>query len=95
MSTSTVTSKGRSPCRSRSANTCTSPPGDRIDFVIEENGRVVVRKVRSRLKQLRGMLREPNRKPEPDGSMMHDCSTKEALFPRAFVCGLVARCRVG
>ena len=38
-------------------------PGDRIDFVVEDNGLVVVRPARSRLKQLRGMLRNRKRKP--------------------------------
>ena len=37
--------------------------GDRLDFVIDEDGRVVVRPGRSRLKDLRGMLRSPGRRP--------------------------------
>lgn len=37
--------------------------------MVEENGRVVVRPARSRLVQLRGMLRDRNRKPVSVGEM--------------------------
>ena len=63
MATSTITSKGQITLPKQIRERLHLVPGDRIDFVLEENGQVVVRPARSRLKQLRGMLRDPKRKP--------------------------------
>ena len=63
MSTSTITSKGQITLPKQIREHLHLAPGDRIDFVVEEDGEVVVRPARSRLKQLRGMLRDRNRKP--------------------------------
>ena len=38
-------------------------PGDRIDFVIDEEGRVLVKALGSDVQELKGLLREPGRKP--------------------------------
>ena len=63
MSTSTITSKGQITLPKQIREHLHLAPGDRIDFVVEEDGEVVVRPARSRLEQLRGMLRDRNRKP--------------------------------
>ena len=63
MAKSTVTSKGQVTLPKQIREHLHVVPGDRIDFVVKDNGQVVVRPARSRLKQLQGMLRNPNRKP--------------------------------
>lgn len=63
MPASTITSKGQITLPKKIRERLHVAPGDRIDFVVEENGLVVVRRARSRLKQLRGMLRNRKRKP--------------------------------
>ena len=63
MAKSTVTSKGQITLPKQIREYLHVVPGDRIDFVVKDNGQVVVRPARSRLKQLQGMLRNPNRKP--------------------------------
>ena len=62
MASSTVTSKGRITLPKEIREHLHVAPGDRIDFVVEDDGRVVVRQAGSRLRQLRGMLRERKRK---------------------------------
>jgi len=62
MPASTITSKGQITLPKENRDRLHVAPGDRIDFV-EENGVVVVRPARSRLRQLRGMLRNRKRKP--------------------------------
>ena len=62
MAASTVTSKGQITLPKQIREHLHVVPGDRIDFVVKDNGQVVVRPARSRLKQLRGMLRDRNRK---------------------------------
>lgn len=63
MSKSTITSKGQITLPKQIREHLNVAAGDRIDFVVDEDGEVVVRPSRSRLKQLRGMLQDPNRKP--------------------------------
>lgn len=63
MPASTITSKGQITLPKSIRERLHVAPGDRIDFVVEENGQVVVRPARSRLGRLRGMLRERSRKP--------------------------------
>ena len=63
MPASTLTSKGQITVPKKIRERLHVAPGDRIDFVVEENGLVVVRRARSRLRQLRGMLRDRKRKP--------------------------------
>ena len=61
MAASTVTSKGQITLPKQIREHLHVVPGDRIDFVVEDNGHVVVRPARSRLEQLRGLLRDRNR----------------------------------
>ena len=63
MAASTVTSKGQITLPKQIREHLRVVAGDRIDFVVKDNGQVVVRPARSRLKQLRGMLRDRSRKP--------------------------------
>ena len=63
MAASTVTSKGQITLPKQIREHLHVVPGDRIDFVVKDNGQVVVSPARSRLKQLRGMLRDRSRKP--------------------------------
>ena len=63
MPASTITSKGQITLPKKIRERLHVGTGDRIDFVVEENGLVVVRRARSRLRQLRGMLRKRKRKP--------------------------------
>ena len=63
MPASTITSKGQITLPKTIRERLQVAPGDRIDFVVEDNGLVVVRPARSRLRQLRGMLRDRKRKP--------------------------------
>ena len=63
MASSTLTSKGQITLPKQIRQRLNVAAGDRIDFVVEENGQVVVRPALSRLKQLRGMLRDRSRKP--------------------------------
>ena len=63
MATSTITSKGQITLPKQIRERLHLVSGDRIDFVVEENGQIVVRPARSRLRQLRGMLRDRKRKP--------------------------------
>ena len=62
MATSTVTSKGQITLPKEIREHLHVVAGDRIDFVVKDGGQVVVRPARSRLKQLRGMLRKTGRK---------------------------------
>lgn len=63
MAKSTLTSKGQITLPKQIREHLHLAPGDRIDFLVKENGQVFVRPARSRLKQLKGMLRTPGRKP--------------------------------
>src|SRR5436309_7006827 len=63
MARSTLTSKWQITVPKEIRQRLHITPGDRIDFVVEEDGQIVVRPARSRLRQLRGMLRDRKRKP--------------------------------
>jgi antitoxin PrlF len=63
MATSTLTSKGQITLPKQIRDCLHVVAGDRIDFAVQEDGQIIVRPVRSRLKQLRGMLRDRKRKP--------------------------------
>jgi AbrB family looped-hinge helix DNA binding protein len=38
-------------------------PGDQLDFIIQDNGEVVMRPVVTDVQELKGMLQKPGRKP--------------------------------
>ena len=63
MAISTITSKGHITLPKQIRERLHLVAGDRIDFVVEGDGQVVVRPARSQLRQLRGMLRDRKRRP--------------------------------
>ena len=69
MASSTITRRGQITLPKQIRKHLSVSAGDRIDFVVEDNGRIIVRPARSRLRELRGMLRERNRKPLGVASM--------------------------
>jgi AbrB family looped-hinge helix DNA binding protein len=52
-------------------------PGDRLDFIIQDDGEVIVRPVVSDVRDLKGMLKQAGRKPVSVGRM------NEAIRKRA------------
>ena len=63
VATSSITSKGQIALPEQIRERLHLVAGDRIEFVVEANGQVVVRPARSRLRQPCGMLRDRGRKP--------------------------------
>lgn len=63
MPTTTVTSKGQVTIPKRVRDFLRLRPGDRLDFVIGEDGRVVVRAGTASARELKGLLRRPGRRP--------------------------------
>ena len=63
MAVAKLTSKGQTVIPKKIREYMHLQPGDRIDFVIDEQGRVVVTPLDSDVQELKGLLRQPNRKP--------------------------------
>jgi len=63
MPTATVTSKGQVTLPQKIREALRIRPGDRIDFVLGEDGEVWVRAGDMDVSELRGLLRRPGRKP--------------------------------
>ncbi|MCG6928545.1 MAG: AbrB/MazE/SpoVT family DNA-binding domain-containing protein [Acidobacteria bacterium] len=63
MPTATVTSKGQVTLPRRVREVLRIRPGDRIDFVLDENGEVRVRAGDVDVSELRGLLRRASRGP--------------------------------
>ena len=57
MPTATITSKGRITLPKSVRERLRVDPGDRVDFVVNEEGEVVLRPLRSDIRELRGMLK--------------------------------------
>ena len=62
MPRSTLTSKGQITLPKDVRKHLALKEGDRVDFIIGQDGQVVVQSARSRLPDLWGMLHEPGRK---------------------------------
>ena len=62
MPSSTLTSKGQITLPKEVREHLHVTEGDRVDFVIDEDGKVVLQPARSRLEDLWGMLHDPGRK---------------------------------
>jgi AbrB family looped-hinge helix DNA binding protein len=62
MPSSTLTSKGQITLPKEVREHLHVKEGDRVDFVIDEAGHVVLQPARSRLGELWGMVHEPGRK---------------------------------
>ena len=65
MPASTLTRKGQTTIPKEVRDRLGLNPGDRIDFVIEPDGTVVLRPATIDVRTLRGLLRSPDRAPVP------------------------------
>jgi antitoxin PrlF len=63
MAESTVTTKGQVVVPKKIRDYMRLNPGDKIDFVIREDGEVFVRPVILDVRELKGQLKKPGRKP--------------------------------
>jgi len=63
MAESTITTKGQCVVPKKIRDYMRLNPGDKIDFVIREDGEVYVRPVILDLRELKGQLKKPGRKP--------------------------------
>ncbi len=63
MTESTITTKGQCVVPKKIRDYMRLHPGDKIDFVIREDGEVYVRPVILDLRELKGQLKKPGRKP--------------------------------
>ncbi|OQW65366.1 MAG: AbrB family transcriptional regulator [Nitrospira sp. ST-bin5] len=61
MSTSTMTSKGQTTIPKDIRKRLNLHPGDRLDFIIEDDGRVVVHPASVDASELTGMLKAPTK----------------------------------
>jgi antitoxin PrlF len=63
MAVATLTSKGQTTIPKEIRDLLGLAPGDKLDFVVETDGRVVLRPATRDVRELRGMLRKKGRKP--------------------------------
>ena len=63
MPESTITSKGQCVVPKKIRDYMRLNPGDKIDFVIREDGEVYVRPVILDVRELKGQMKKPGRKP--------------------------------
>ena len=62
MSISTLTSKGQTTIPKQVREHLKIGPGDKLDFVIESEGRVVIRPAKLDVRELKGLLKRHDRK---------------------------------
>ena len=62
MATATLTSKGQTTIPKEIRDFLGIGPGDKLDFVVESDGRVILRPATLDVRQLRGMLKRRGRK---------------------------------
>jgi AbrB family looped-hinge helix DNA binding protein len=62
MAVATLTSKGQTTIPKEIRDLLKLAPGDKLDFVVESDGRVVLRPATVHVRELRGMLRRKGRK---------------------------------
>jgi antitoxin PrlF len=63
MPTATLTSKGQTVIPKVIREQLGLKPGDTIDFIIQENGDILIRPAAQNVQKLKGMLYRPGRKP--------------------------------
>jgi len=63
MAESTITTKGQCVVPKKIRDYMRLNPGDKIDFVIQEDGEVYVRPVILDVRELKGEMKKPGRKP--------------------------------
>ncbi|MBW4593961.1 MAG: type II toxin-antitoxin system PrlF family antitoxin [Brasilonema angustatum HA4187-MV1] len=63
MSIATITSKGQTTIPKEIREKLNLRPGDRINFIIEPDGKVYIQPVNIQVEELSGILHKPERKP--------------------------------
>ena len=63
MSTSIFTNEGQIDIPHEIRELLGLQPGDRVDFIVEADGRVYVQPVKIEIEKLKGILHKPDRKP--------------------------------
>ena len=63
MPTSTLTSKGQTVIPKAIRDHLGLKPGDSLDFVVQDEGEVLIRPLAHDVRRLRGLLRRPGRSP--------------------------------
>ncbi len=63
MPTATITSKGQTTIPQEIRKLLNLHPGDRLDFIVGEDGRVYVQPTNIKVESLKGMLHQLNREP--------------------------------
>lgn len=63
MPSASVTSKGQITIPKPIRETLKLHPGDRVDFITEEDGRIVLKRASFRIEELAGMLKRPAGRP--------------------------------
>lgn len=63
MAIATLTSKGQTTIPKKIRDLLGLMPGDKLDFIVEADGRVVLRPATLDVRELRGMMRTKGRKP--------------------------------
>lgn len=63
MPTATLTSKGQTVIPKAIREQLGLKPGDTIDFILQENGDILIRPAAQDVRKLKGMLHRPGRKP--------------------------------
>jgi len=69
MATATLSSKGQLVIPKSVRDYMHLQAGDRVDFIVQDDGEVVVRPATSDVRDLRGMLEKPGRKPVSQSDM--------------------------
>lgn len=69
MPTATLSSRGQLVIPKSVRDHMRLQAGDRVDFVVQDDGEVVVRPAAADVRDLRGMLRKPGREPVPISEM--------------------------
>ncbi|MBD3414474.1 MAG: AbrB family transcriptional regulator [Candidatus Aminicenantes bacterium] len=63
MTESTITTKGQCVIPKKIRNYMKLNPGDKVDFVVREDGEVFIRPVVLDIRELKGLMKKPGRKP--------------------------------
>ena len=69
MATATLSSRGQLVIPKSVRDHMRLRAGDRVDFVVQDDGEVVIRPVAADVRDLRGMLQKPGREPVPISEM--------------------------
>jgi antitoxin PrlF len=69
MPTATLTSKGQTVIPKAIRNHLGLQPGDALDFVVQDNGDVLIRPATEDIRRLKGLLHRPDRLPVSLGEM--------------------------